>query len=261
MKKLLSSVGIGSAKVDTILHGEEFIPGEPIDMTVKISGGSTQQKIDGLYFSLHTNYKQIIVYEDEDGEIEEDEVDNVATLAQFKVCEPFTLDSGEEREIPLSFDLPWHTPLTIGKSEVWINTGLDIKKAKDATDRDYIEVKAGELVHALYVALEEMGFEPHDVECESIPEDSNFPLPFVQEFEWVPGEGPFLGKLDELEVVCIPEDDCVDVWIEIDRKARNIRSFVSEMLNQDESHIYFSICKEELSELPERLYEMIANHV
>ncbi|ETR72072.1 MAG: sporulation-control protein [Candidatus Magnetoglobus multicellularis str. Araruama] len=230
-------------------------------MTVKIVGGNADQKIDGLYFSLHTNYKQSFAYEYDDGEVEEEEVENVATLAQFKVSEPFILSAGETKEIPLSFDLPWHTPLTIGNSEVWINTGLDIKRGKDASDKDFIDVKPGDLANSLFVALEDLGFEPRDVECEAIPETSNFPLPFVQEFEWVPVSGPFHGKLDELEIVCIPEDDCLDVWMEIDRKARNMGSFVQEMLGQNESHIYFTVCEEELSNLPDQLHELIDNHL
>jgi len=255
MKKMLSSVGIGSAKVDTILHGEEFIPGEPVDITVKIMGGNVEQKIDGLYFSIHCTYEQTFEY---DGE-EETET-QVATLDEFQISEPFVLAAGEEKEFEYSFELPWHTPITVGHSEVWINTGLDIKRGKDATDRDHIEVKAGEMVNALFEALENMGFELQDAECEAIPDGTNFPLPFVQEFEWVPVSGPFQGKLDEVEIVCVPEDDCVDVWIEIDRKARNISSFVSEMLSHDEDHLYFSFCEDELSDLPNKLYDLIDSY-
>ena len=41
------------------------------------------------------------------------------------------IPANENREIPFSFQLPYETPLTYGKSKVWIKTGMDIKNALD----------------------------------------------------------------------------------------------------------------------------------
>lgn len=47
-KKLFASVGIGSAKVDTILLTEQLVPGYSFDVRVVMTGGSVDQAIEGL---------------------------------------------------------------------------------------------------------------------------------------------------------------------------------------------------------------------
>ena len=49
-KKVLSSVGIGAAKVDTILLNESCEPGGELEATVMIQGGDIEQQIDSIYF-------------------------------------------------------------------------------------------------------------------------------------------------------------------------------------------------------------------
>jgi len=52
--KVLASVGIGAATVDTILEKEEVMFGEEIKGIVNIRGGNTEQRIDDIYLTINT---------------------------------------------------------------------------------------------------------------------------------------------------------------------------------------------------------------
>ena len=263
-KKVLSSVGIGSAKVDTILQDENYVPGEVMSAVVKITGGSTEQEIDGLYFTINATYETTreVEVEGEDGEKEnhEETVSRTVTLAEANIAEPFSVGPGEEKEIPVSLGLPYHTPLSVGAVNVWVRTGLDIKMAVDPGDRDEIEVVPGDAVGALFDALTGLGFEFSEAECEEAP--AGFPgnPPMVQEFEFKPDSGPFRGRLDELEVVCRPEPGGVELFMEVDRKARGLSGFIAELTGTDETRVRFRIGLEDLPDLKETLRETIERY-
>lgn len=255
LKRMLSSVGIGAAKVDTVLQGDQFVPGEIVEAMINMKGGSTEQDVEKLYISIHCTYEREVEAIDE--EDEDTEITSVFLLDKFHVADAFTINPGEEKSFSVSFQLPFNTPLTMGKAKVWVQTGMDIRRAIDPKDRDYIRVVPGEMVSALFGAVQELGFGLKEVECEAVP--SGFPRsqPFVQEFEFRPLSGPFSGRLDELEIVCFPEANSVEVFMEIDRKARGITSFLAEMMNMDESRIRFSFGPEELPNLTDMLKDII----
>ena len=50
-RKLLSSIGIGGAKVDTRLSAESLMPGEPVSGVVYIFGGDEAQEFNRIYLS------------------------------------------------------------------------------------------------------------------------------------------------------------------------------------------------------------------
>jgi len=255
-KKMLSSLGVGSAKVDLILEHDEYCPGDTIDAIVKINGGKTEQKIQGLNFSILSNYTEIA--EPEDYDDDDEYIQCTAILDQFTIEEDFIVYPDEEKEIPIYFTLPLYTPLTYGDTNVWIQTGLDIEKGKDASDTDYIKVLPGEIMEEIFISLQDLGFEMVESECEAIPENL-FDQPFIQEFEFKPYDGPFKGKFDEVELFCIPNENRVVVYLEIDRKARSLGTLVQEMLNNDEVRIHFEITEEDLESLKDKFYEILMN--
>ncbi len=261
-KKMLSSVGIGSAKVDTILEKNQFEQGETIDAVVKIKGGKVEQEIEGLYLSIHATYEGTVMKRDEEsGEMEEEDVTRSAVIQKLQLSEEFVIGPGERKEIPISLELPLYAPLTVGKTKVWIHTGLDIPKALDSGDRDDIKVLPEPKVKALFGALEQLGFNLVEAECEEADTNIHGGPPFVQEFEFKPVSGPFRGKLDELEIVVFPFEEEAEVFMEIDRKARGLGSYLSEMTGRDEERLKFIFTEGDIPELADMIGELIESRL
>lgn len=254
-KKMLSSVGIGSAKVDTVLERETFTPGEMLEGVVKITGGSTEQEISGLYFSIQSTYEDVEIVEVDDEE-EERDVTNIAVLDKFKIADEFTIAPGDEEEIDIAFQLPYTTPLTMGKTKVWISTGLDIKKAIDKGDRDYINVAPEPFVQAFINSMKELGFNLVEVDCEAVS-DSWRSLPFVQEFEFKPMHGPFVGRVKEVETIFFPEEDYLEVYMELDRRSKGLQSMLALVMGEDETCVRLDFERDDLPGLTDRLHGII----
>jgi len=153
MKRILARIGIGTATVDTVLPTTRLTQGDSVDAEVQMHGGSTDQDIDAIYFALETRYR------DEEGY-------RTTTLSRKRVTDPFTLDAEEERSINVTFEVPRETPVTMGKTEVWLDTGLDVEGALDPDDRDHVEVRPGPHLDALFDALEDLGFGFYTASCE-----------------------------------------------------------------------------------------------
>jgi len=202
MSRILSSIGIGGAVVDTVLPDPDIRPGETVEVDVELHGGSATQEIDGIYFALKTRVES-------DGDVEE------RVLEEFEVSESISLDPDEERTVPVELSLPLWTPLTRGGASVWLETGLDIDWAKDPTDEDQIDVVPGEFSAALFEAVEELEFEPKYSELVDTPYLDD--RPFAQEFDFVP-TSRFRDLLDELEITLMPRGDDLRVFIEFDQR-------------------------------------------
>ena len=80
--KVLASVGIGSAKVDTKLHKSSYTLNENVTGIVEITGGSTEQQIDAIYLLLYTNFIR---------EIDDKKINDQAMLSQVQLNEPFII--------------------------------------------------------------------------------------------------------------------------------------------------------------------------
>lgn len=248
-KKVFSKVGIGAAKVDTILDRELYRVGEPLDAIVKIKGGSVEQQIDALYFSMHCNY----FGERENAEGEEETVTRTATIDQFKVGESILIQPGEELELAIDMEVPLDAPLTFGGTKIWLQTGLDIKAAIDPGDRDYFQIQPDFMQANVFQALEDLGFQLVEATCEEIGANWRSRLPFIQEFEFKPCAGPYFRRLDEIEVVFNHNGDYVEVLMEIDRRARGFSGFFAEAFHRDETLARFTVGEE----TPEEVLEMV----
>lgn len=250
--KVLASIGIGAAKVDTKLEKSTYAAGETVNGEVEILGGNVSQEIDTIYLTVCTTYIQ---------ESNDTKYTHTATIEKIKVSDPFTIEENETKVIPFSFELPLETPITIGKSQVWIQTGLDIKNAIDPTDKDYIDVKPSYLASNILNGVEQLGFRLRKAECEKAPFSLDTRYPFVQEFEFVPTSNAYRGKLDELELVFLSQNDqSVKLLLEVDRKARGLGGFLAEALDVDESHVRVSITKQDLPNLQEKLRQVISKY-
>ncbi len=250
--KALASIGIGTAKVDTKLLQATVVPGGEISGTVHIQGGKTEQRIDEIYMGLHTTYIKKV----------NDRKQTISTVIdRIRLNEPFTIGPDETKQIPFSYTLPLDVPITIGRTKVWVTTSLDIKNAVDPTDKDFLKVVPNHLMNAVLDATEELGFRLREADCEQAPYRLRRRLPFIQEFEFVPIMGAFRGRLDELEIVFFPlASDKLEIYMQIDRKARGIGGLLSEALEMDESNVRITLTTSDLPELKQQLHEVISRY-
>jgi len=250
--KVLASVGIGAAQVDTKFANTTMIAGEDVQGIVEVKGGSVGQDIDEIYLSLVTTY----IRESNDTKYNE-----TAVISKFRITEKFSINPNELKQIPFSITIPNDTPLTIGRTKVWIETGLDIKSALDPTDKDYVKIVPLRIVEDVLNTVQSLGFRLREVECQSAPRRLRGRLPFVQEFEYVPTHGAFRGKLDELELVFIPNSKTsVDILIQVDRRVRGLGSLLAEALEMDETNLRMTITSEDIPSLSTKLSQLISRY-
>lgn len=199
MSRLLSSLGIGGASVDTRLPETAFTPGETIEATVEIEGGRSEQSIDAIYFALLTR---------------DDAGDHV--IGEFQVIEPFTMPAAESRTVTNEVTIPRWTPVTRAGHRVWLKTGLDVAWAVDPNDEDDIEVVPGPYLEALFGAVDELEFDPRGSSLREPVwlEDR----PFAQAFRFEPRSGAYRDDVDALTIVCVPRETELRTVIEIDER-------------------------------------------
>ncbi|MBB6097524.1 sporulation-control protein [Deinobacterium chartae] len=212
-KRVMASVGIGSARVDTRLERSELRIGENFRGVVHLEGGSVAQDIEGITLSLCTRYKH-------------DDNYHTTVLDTLRTNERFTLRPGEVREIPFQWLLPFETPLSMGNARVWIQTGASVAAAVDPGDQDHLRVLPNAPVEALFSALQGAGFRFKNSEVEHAPRMSRRGG-VVQEFEFYPSP-EFARDVQEVELVLFPGHDFVDVLLEVDRRARGFAAFFTE---------------------------------
>ncbi|WP_100331337.1 sporulation protein [Bacillus xiapuensis] len=251
--KVLASFGIGGAKVDTKLEKSEYTAGEVINGKIEVTGGNIEQRIDSIYLTLYTTYIR---------EADDKKYTDYAAVKKQKINDPFTIGANETKSIPFSIELPEDTPITYGNTRVWVGTGLDIKNAVDPEDKDYIDIRPTKLVSHVLEQVEQLGFRLRKVECEQASLKIGSRYPFVQEFEFVPMRGLFRGRLDELEIIFLSQTEhSAELLMEIDRKARGFRGFLSEAFEMDESHIRLTITDSDLANFQEKLRGAISRHL
>ena len=244
MKNILSSVGIGAAKVDTVLPKTTLRPGETVEAEVQVRGGSTEQDVDDVYFALITSYRT------EEGR-------KRSVVDKFRLTESFTIEPDEERTFTTELTIPYGTPVTMGHTDVWVETGLDIDWALDPEDKDYIEVEPSPRLQALFDAVESLGFSFHTAECQADPRGVfTSRRSFIQEFEFKPHSGPFSSDFDELELVPRESEGELTVHVEIDKRG----GLLSEMADTDERRATFTVTDADADAIAQDLRRTIEQH-
>lgn len=251
--KVLASIGVGAAKVDTKLERSSYTAGESVRGEVEVYGGNVAQQIDAIYLTLYTTYIK---------EVDDSKVTATAPIQKFRVSEPFTIAANETKIIPFSFSLPVDAPITIGTTRVWVSTELDIRSGADAKDKDFIEIRPSQLTSGILDGVQQLGFRLRKADCEQASYKYRRNYPFVQEFEFVPVSGVFRGKLDELEISFLSQtDQSVELLLQVDRKARGFGGFLAEALDVDESFIRMTISQHELHDVSGKLEQTILRYV
>jgi sporulation-control protein len=152
--KLKASLGIGAAKVDTVLDSMSVFQGETLKGTVHIKGGDVEQQIDAINLKLCTEVK-----------VESDESTSYQDfiIGKLQAVQPFVIQPNETKQVPFEFKLNDETPITAlnvlkNLCHVWVETTLDIDFAIDPKDRDFVEVKPLPVVSKVLSAIEQAGF-------------------------------------------------------------------------------------------------------
>ncbi|GEB32982.1 MULTISPECIES: sporulation protein [Brevibacillus] len=235
-KKLLASVGIGAAKVDTRLEEESLVPGDLVKGEVHLTGGDVAQEIDEIYMYVVTHYER---------EVNDNKVKEECTLVKYRLTERVYLQPKESKVLPFAFPLPYETPLTMGRQPVYLRTGLDIKNAIDPGDSDFIEVRPHPLMTKVLDAVSSLGFQLYKVDCE-YNRHLGKSYPFVQEFEFRP-TGPYRSRLEELEAIFYLREGELEVLLELDKRARGFLGAFEEAFNLDERYVRFRLHDEDLN--------------
>lgn len=247
-KKILASVGIGSARVDTYFYESAATPGEKFTGEVHVIGGDIAQDIEQIYLYLATKYKR----ESGDSTYYEE-----CKLLSHQVSHGFTIQPQEEKIIPVCIEVPYQTPLTLGRQEVYIRTGLDIAMAINPKDWDYISIHPHPLMQEVLNALELLGFRLYESDCEhNVRLGRDYP--FIQELEFRP-TGKYQKHLDELEVVFYLEPNQMEVLLGIDRRAHGLTSWVEEALDVDERYARLYVSSTDLNQPSQSLESRIEN--
>lgn len=152
--KLKASLGIGAAKVDTVLESMSVFQGETLKGTVHIQGGDVEQQIDAINLKLCTEVK----VESDDSVSYQDFI-----IGKLQAVQPFTIQPGENKQVPFELKLDDETPITAlnalkNQCHVWVETTLDIDFAIDPKDRDFVEVKPLPVAAKVIDLIEQAGF-------------------------------------------------------------------------------------------------------
>lgn len=240
-KRMLASVGIGAARIDLKLHEETLKAGDTITGIARVQGGRVDQLVEDVYAYVKTRYLK---------DVNETKMYVDATIATIPLAGKFTARAERTYEFPVSFRLPPHTPATLGRTQVWIHTGMEINEGIDSKDEDYLTVIPHPYTAVVLEAAERLGFRLHDVSCEYAPYYGITPeLPFVQEFEYLPSP-QHRERLDELVIVCYPDDDGIGVFLQIDRNSRGLAGLFAEATDKDERYARLRFDREQLAAGP-----------
>jgi sporulation-control protein len=244
VKKVLASIGIGNASVDTVVPSETVTPGETVDADVNVSGGEVEQAVGTIRFEIETRYRT-------------DDGYRTVDLARFTLAEGLTIAPDAEATRSVRFEVPSHTPVTLGRCEVWLETELDIDLAVDPEDVDHIDVRPPPRLQAAFDAMDGLGFSFRDADCEADPYGRYATgHGFVQEFEFRPTDGRFRGQVDEVDLVAVPGADALELFVEVDRRG----GLLSEVAETDERTTRTTVRSTDADAVREELATLIERH-
>lgn len=125
LRKYLSLLGVGSAKIDLILEKETYRPGDFVQGYFLITGGTIEQKIKQIDCDLVlTDKKQGI-----ETIIETTTIQNSAIIS-----------SDESNKIPFLFRLPVSVSVTSEDISYRFTTRLTFQKGLESRDQDVIKI-------------------------------------------------------------------------------------------------------------------------
>lgn len=217
-KKMLASVGIGGASVDTLLEDNRLLPGQMFNATIVVKGGNVAQRISGLDLALMTKVK-----------VSTDNGDYFKNhkLVTWRLSDSFEIQAGEVRNISFSGKLHPETPFTQlpvrnNQCQVWLQTGVDIDSAIDPSDTDVLVVMPTPVLEHVLNAMFSMGYVLYKADVEQgflNTRAFRSTSGCYQEFEFKP-RNLGLNTIREIEISVVCEAEQTHLLLELDRAFR-----------------------------------------
>ena len=94
IKRMLASIGIGNATIETTLEKSAYYPGEIVNGTIYINGGKVEQEVEQIYMHLMTEYVRRRGY---------DKVRERGVIGSFPIVEPQTIQPNGKKKSHFHF--------------------------------------------------------------------------------------------------------------------------------------------------------------
>jgi sporulation-control protein len=234
-QKAMASLGVGGVKLNAVVENTTVRAGSQVSGYVNVQGGNVEQHIDNLNISVMTKYEE---------EVDDNKRYQNAKIQTINLNLNRTVLPKENFQVPFSFVLTLKSPISSHKTQVWLNSSLDIEKAFDPTDIDYLKVIPHPYMESTLAVIESLGFRLKEVKNEKIRVGTG--LPFGQVFEFVPVSGIFKNNLDEIEVIFVHIENGLRLVMEIDRKSNNLSTFLQSAFDLDETKTELKLDKNTL---------------
>ncbi|OES43490.1 sporulation protein [Domibacillus iocasae] len=125
LRKYMSLLGIGSAKIDLILPKETYRPGEQIQAYFFIQGGTVEQQITRIECDLV---------------LENHAEETSKTIETRTILSTRTIAAEELNKVPFTFRLPEVVPVP-GRDESYrFKTKLTFDQGTESIDQDWIKI-------------------------------------------------------------------------------------------------------------------------
>lgn len=229
-EKILSSIGIGSAKVNTVLLGPQIERGQEIKGEVHIFGGKVEQKIADIYIHIDA-----IFYKDDDTT---DFRDINEPILEIKITDPVTVKPHEEKVVPFTFFLPYYTPITFRHQKVTIQTEIDLNFINHLEEHhDFVVTDPW--IDDILKDFNDLGFK-HNFKsglCRYKNIADNNPTHCLQDFRLSNDTGMkiyFIGNAKDLDVYIITGNESViHRWISRDKDLNEQLLKIHEVVNKE----------------------------
>lgn len=204
LKSIMHSIGIGGAKVDTLLDDPRVMAGGVLSARTIITMGSTAQVVRAVELQLVTH----CLVEKGDKRVPAE------ILLTSGRIDPGPIAAGDTRELVFNIEIPDGAPLSAGRTRTVLRTQLDIANAIDPKDSDEVIILPTKAMSAVLEGMKTIGFK---LATEEVEYNARRKQPFVQEFDFKPTSlGAF--RIQEAEISFSPIRGGVEVTLTVDRR-------------------------------------------
>jgi sporulation-control protein len=247
INKFFASLGFGSAKIDLVLNESHVTMGLPVEGTIYVKGGTTDQEIDQLTveFCLVSKYQA----HDQTRHVHE----KVATIPI--IDRDFVIHPGEVREFPFRFVCPSGIPVSLLHTRYYFRTHLGIERGVDSKDMDYVQVLPDGILRNFLEGFRSLGFVPIG---EGYTGRSHNRMQIIQftATQWM------RGYFDEIVFAydTSEADQEIRGWFELDKRTSGITGWLADELDLDEKKGRFCFYPNQLA-TAERAKETIKQFI